>query len=132
MGYELWGCEYIAQGKHSLLRVSIDKVDGIQIDDCEQVSHQISGVLDVEETISGQYRLEVSSPGIPRPLFSLAHYQRYIGHPVKIRLYRLFAGQRQVTGLIADVREDKVCLLVDGLQHWFSISDFVKAHLTLE
>jgi ribosome maturation factor RimP len=70
MGYELWGCEYLPQGKHSLLRIYIDKTDGISIDDCQEVSHQISALLDVEDPIPGNYSLEVSSPGIPRPLFN--------------------------------------------------------------
>ncbi|HAV0011531.1 TPA: ribosome maturation factor RimP, partial [Legionella pneumophila] len=64
MGYELWGCEYLSQGKHSLLRIYIDKPDGIGIDDCQEVSKQVSAMLDVEDPIPGHYSLEISSPGI--------------------------------------------------------------------
>lgn len=69
MGYEFWGLEYL-QGRGAVLRIFIDKDDGISVDDCAAVSHQASGVLDVEDLISGEYNLEVSSPGMERPLFT--------------------------------------------------------------
>ena len=73
LGVELWGVDQIGQGRSSVLRVYIDKgEEGISIDDCERVSRQISGILDVEEPIAGEYTLEVSSPGMDRPLFALA------------------------------------------------------------
>src|SRR5215216_7336112 len=81
MGYILWACEYISQGKHSILRIYIDKpAEGIGVFDCERVSKQLAAILDVEDPISGHYSLEVSSPGIPRPLFFKEHYAQYIGH----------------------------------------------------
>ena len=66
VGMELWGIEYLSQGKHSILRVYIDSEDGVTIDNCEAASHQVSGVLDVEDPINGEYNLEVSSPGMDR------------------------------------------------------------------
>ena len=71
--YELVGIEYLPQGKHSLLRVYIDQEAGIALEDCSKVSHQISAVMDVEDPISSNYNLEVSSPGLERPLFVEEH-----------------------------------------------------------
>jgi ribosome maturation factor RimP len=71
LGYQCWGIEYVSQGKHSVLRIYIDKEGGILVDDCEAVSRQASGVLDVEDPISSEYTLEVSSPGMDRPLFTI-------------------------------------------------------------
>ena len=85
LGYELWACEYIPQGKYSLLRIYIDSEQGITLDDCEKVSGQISAILDVEDPIHGQYTLEVSSPGLDRPLYTAEHYQRYIGQMIKLK-----------------------------------------------
>ena len=72
LGYELLGVEYVPSGKHSVLRLYIDSEKGIGVDDCEIVSRQVSAIMDVEDPISGQYNLEVSSPGIERPLFSVS------------------------------------------------------------
>ena len=105
MGYELVGIEYVASGKHSILRIYIDSDSGIGVDDCEAVSRQISAILDVEDPITGQYNLEVSSPGIERPLFHIGHYQRFLGHNIKLRLVRPIDGQRKFMGAIGSVSE---------------------------
>ena len=105
MGYELLGIEYVASGKHAVLRLYIDCEKGIGVDDCEIVSRQVSAIMDVEDPINGQYNLEVSSPGIERPLFVIAHYQRFLGHDVRLRTYRLINGKRNFTGSIGSVGE---------------------------
>ncbi|HIM95276.1 MAG TPA: ribosome maturation factor RimP [Gammaproteobacteria bacterium] len=105
MGYELVGIEYVASGKHSTLRVYIDSENGISVDDCETVSRQISAIFDVEDPITGQYNLEVSSPGIERPLFHIGHYQRFLGHNIKLRLVIPINGQRKFVGAIGSVSE---------------------------
>ena len=105
MGYELLGIEYVASGKHSVLRVYIDCEEGIGVNDCETVSRQVSSIMDVEDPISGQYNLEVSSPGIERPLFVIAHYQRFLGHDIRLRTYRPIDGKRNFTGSIGSVGE---------------------------
>jgi len=132
MGYVLWGCEYLAQGKHSLLRVYIDKESGIGIEDCEQVSRQVSALLDVEDPIPGNYSLEVSSPGIPRPLFNNWHYQRYIGKDVHIKLYKPVDAKRKFTGVIVAANESTLVLDINGKQQDFLFSNIVKANLTVE
>ena len=105
MGYELVGVEYVASGKHSILRVFIDSETGITLDDCEAVSRQLSSIFDVEDPIATQYNLEVSSPGIERPLFNIGHYQRFLGQDIKLRLVRPVNGQRKFTGAIGSVSE---------------------------
>jgi ribosome maturation factor RimP len=130
LGYELWGCEYLAQGKHSLLRIYIDQDTGIGISDCEKVSKQVSALLDVEDLIVSNYSLEVSSPGIPRPLFYLTQYKRYIGQEVSLKLFKPFSGRRQWVGIILSADEKELVLDIDAKQQKFLFSNIVKAHLT--
>ncbi len=129
LGYILWGCEYLAQGKHSLLRLYIDKDGGITIDDCERVSKQISAFLDVEDPIPGNYSLEVSSPGIPRPLFHKEQYRRYLGQLIQVKLYKPINGKRKLTGTIINVSEDILMLKVGEEQLEVQFSHIVKANL---
>ena len=131
MGYELWGCEYLAQGKHSLLRIYIDTAAGIGMEDCEKVSRQISAILDVEDPISGNYSLEVSSPGIPRPLFHSRQYQRYMGLEVQIKLFKPVNAKRKFLGTIASADEQTLVLTIDNKQQDFLFSNIVKANLTV-
>ena len=105
MGYELVGIECVASGKHSILRVFIDTGKGVGVNDCEKVSRQLSSIFDVEEPISGQYTLEVSSPGIERPLFHKRHYQRFLGADIRLRMVRPIDGQRNFSGVIGSVSE---------------------------
>lgn len=132
LGYELWGCEYLSQGKHSLLRVYIDKEGGIELGDCELVSKQVSALLDVEDPIQGNYSLEVSSPGIPRPLFCQEHYVRYIGQPVQLKLYKAIEGKKKISGVISSVNDQAVTLKVGDVEHEVQFSQIVKAYMTGE
>jgi ribosome maturation factor RimP len=131
MGYELWGCEYLSQGKHSLLRIYIDKRDGIGIEDCQAVSKQISALLDVEDPIQGNYNLEISSPGIPRPLFNSWQYERYLGHLVDVKLFKPVNGKRKFQGTIHLVTESTVVLDIHGENQELYFSNIVKAYLTV-
>lgn len=114
LGYELVGVEYVAQGKHSLLRIYIDTPDGVDVDDCQKASQQISGVLDVEEPLSGQYTLEVSSPGLERPLFTAAHYERFVGERAEVKMHSPIDGQRKFVGQLAGVEDNKLLLSLDN------------------
>jgi ribosome maturation factor RimP len=105
MGYELLGIEYVGSGKYSVLRLYIDCEEGDGVNDCETVSRQVSSIMDVEDPISGQYNLAVSSPGIERPLFVIAHYQRFLGHDIRLRTYSPIDGKRNFTGCIGSVGE---------------------------
>lgn len=129
MGYELWGCQYLTQGRGSLLRVYIDRPEGIGIKDCEAASLRISAALDVEDPISGNYSLEVSSPGIPRPLFYVEQYQRYMGCEVEVKLTRSIAGRKKYTGYITMADTDNLVLSVDGEKLTLPFSSIAKANL---
>lgn len=110
LGCELVGIEYQPSGKHSLLRVYIDKPDGVNVDDCSAVSYQVSGLLDVEDPIPGNYTLEVSSPGLDRPLFVARDFERFAGHEVKLRMRFPVEGQRNFRGLLQGLREQQVVI----------------------
>lgn len=129
LGYTLWGCEFLSQGKYSLLRIYIDKQDGVNITDCERVSKQVSALLDVEDPIQGHYSLEVSSPGIPRPLFDKEHYQLYIGCGVQLKLHNPINGNRKVKGIIQSINDDGFILEINDEQHNVQFSQIVKANL---
>lgn len=132
MGCELVGIEFIPQGRRSLLRIYIDKADGVTIDDCSDVSHQVSGVLEVEDPIREHYTLEVSSPGLDRPLFKLEDFDRFSGRQVKLRLRLMVDGRRNFTGRILGVEGESVRLEVDGKPLAFAIVDIDKARLVPE
>lgn len=117
VGCELWGVEFFAQGRKSLLRVYIDKPDGIAVEDCEQVSRQVSSILDVEDPIRSEYTLEVSSPGMDRPLFAVKHYQQSVGEHVAVRLRVAFDGRRKFTGLLKGIENEEVVLEVDNEEY---------------
>ena len=114
MGYEFVGVEYVGQAGRNTLRVYIDTAAGVTLDDCEAVSHQISGLLDVENVISGTYDLEVSSPGLDRPLFRVEDFVRFAGERVKIRLVVTLDGRRNFTGQLLGAENGLVAVEVDG------------------
>ncbi|MGZ4997084.1 MAG: ribosome maturation factor RimP [Methylobacter sp.] len=115
LGYECVGIEYNPHPKHGLLRIYIDSDNGILVEDCSKVSHQISGVLDVEDPIQGNYQLEISSPGEDRPFFKVSQFERYIGSTVLVNLFKAIDGRRKITGIIEKVEED-IITLKDGEQ----------------
>ncbi|MDR9828387.1 ribosome maturation factor RimP [Vibrio sp. FNV 38] len=128
-GYELVGLEFIRAGQHSTLRIFIDHENGINVDDCAEVSHQVSAVMDVEDPISVAYSLEVSSPGLERPLFKAAHYEQFIGHEVNLVLNMAVANRRKWKGTIHSVDGENITLTVDGQNEEFVLSNISKANL---
>lgn len=129
MGFELWGIDHLSQGKHSRLVIYIDHDDGVSVDDCADVSRQVSAVLDVEDPVPGEYRLEVSSPGMDRPLFTLEQFERYAGHVVAVKLRLPFDGRRKFQGLLAGVESDEVLLQIDGEEYCFPIEGIDQARV---
>ncbi len=129
LGLELWGIEHLQQGKYSLLRIYIEREAGVAIEDCEQVSKQVSALLDVEDPIAGEYTLEVSSPGLERPLFSARQFSQYIGSEVKLRLHSPIQGRRKFKGKIVVVEGDSIRLQADGVDYDLSFSDVDKANI---
>ena len=129
LGYELVGIEYIRAGKHSTLRVYIDQEAGILVDDCAAVSRQVSAIMDVEDPITNEYTLEVSSPGLERPLFSAAQYQDFIGEEVKIQLRMPVQNRRRCKGVISSIEGEIICINVDGTEERFALSNIQKANI---
>ncbi|RAU16592.1 ribosome maturation factor RimP [Nitrincola tibetensis] len=129
LGFELWGIEYQSAGKNSTLRIFIDSPDGISVDDCAKVSHQVSGVLDVEDPIKDQYLLEVSSPGMDRPLYTLEHYQLFVGHTIQIRLRVPFEGRRKFKGILNGTEGEDVLLVVDDEEYILPLDIIDKANV---
>jgi len=110
LGYECVGIEYNPHPQHGLLRIYIDSKNGILVDDCSKVSHQVSGILDVEDPIQGNYHLEVSSPGANRPLFKITQFQQFIGKTVTVNLFTAINNRRKITALIQKVEGDIIFL----------------------
>lgn len=129
LGYQLWGIEYLGQGRHTLLRVYLDKEGGINIEDCAEASRHISSILDVEDPISSEYTLEVSSPGLDRTLFTLEQMKAYVGSTLKLRLTENFEGRRNFSGILKDVMNDEVVLVADGSELVFPYELVEKASI---
>ena len=129
LGLDLWGVELLQQGKYSLLRIYIEREEGVMIEDCEKVSRQVSALMDVEDPIAGEYTLEVSSPGLDRPLFRIEHYSQYVGSEVDLKLRRPLDGRRKFKGQITKVSGDIVGLLVEGSEYNLEFSDIEKASI---
>ncbi|GJM14010.1 MAG: ribosome maturation factor RimP [Pseudohongiella sp.] len=129
LGVQLWGVELLQQGKYSLLRIYIEREEGVTIDDCEKVSRQVSALLDVEDPIAGEYTLEVSSPGMDRPLFTVEQYAQYVGSEVDLKLRRPIDGRRKFKGQIIKVSGDVIGLMVDGSEFDLEFSDIEKASI---
>ena len=133
MGFEFWGLEYQTQKGSALLRVYIESPDGISVDDCANVSRQLSLVLDVEDPIQSEYRLEVSSPGMTRPFYTLDQYARHIGFTVKVKLRFPFEGRRSFKGVLTAVEneelvirgeEEEYCLPFEAVEKGSMVPDF--------
>jgi ribosome maturation factor RimP len=129
LGVDLWGIEYISQGRQNTLRIYIDAEKGVDVDDCAKVSHQVSGVLDVEDPITGHYTLEVSSPGMDRPLFTLEQFAAYAGNQVQVRLRVAFEGRRKFKGLLNGVEGDDVLVVVDNEEYLLPIDYIDRANV---
>lgn len=129
LDYELVGIEFIRAGKHSTLRVYIDHENGISVDDCARVSHQVSAVLDVEDPINAEYNLEVSSPGLDRPLFSAAQYEQFQGEMAQVVLNVPVAGKRKFTGVIRTVADNVVTFAVGEELLEVDVATIKKANL---
>lgn len=175
-GVELWGLEFLPQGKRSLLRIYIDRPDvtgekpalpagfsvpasnpdqadiepaddvndasdedfdgetsevgvGIGVQDCVKVTHQVNGVLDVHDPISGEYILEVSSPGWDRPFFTLDQMHPYVGQTVHFRLIAPVANRRKLTGVLVSIENDVLTVTLEGANVIIDADNIDKANL---
>ena len=130
LGLELLGIEFSPSAGSAMLRLYIDAPGRlVGIEDCEAVSREVSANLDVNDPIASQYTLEVSSPGIDRPLFTLAHFAKQIGEQVKVALSLPQDGRRRLQGKVVSVAENSVLLNVDGREFNVAMSNIDKARL---
>ncbi|MBT4161985.1 MAG: ribosome maturation factor RimP [Gammaproteobacteria bacterium] len=132
LGCELWGIERLSMGRHSMLKIYIDNEDGVDVEDCARVSRQVSSLLDVEDPVSGEYTLEVSSPGLDRRLFRLDQFEAYAGAEIRIKLKRPYEGKRKFTGRLRGVEGDEVVLGQDGEEVLFPFEAIERANVVPE
>ena len=117
LGYELSDLEARLSGGRGVVRLFIDKLDGVGLEDCEKVSLAVSALLDVEDPVAGQYDLEVSSPGLDRKLTKIAHFQRFKGEAVKVQMRFPIAGRRRFRGTLVSSDDENIVVNVDGESH---------------
>ena len=129
LDYCLWGIEFQSQGRHSVLRIYIDSDKGVSLEDCEKVSRQVSSVFDVEDPITEEYTLEVSSPGMDRLLFRLEQYDAWKGSEVALRLRVPFEGRRKYRGLIKGIEDQDVVIEADGHELLLPVESIEKAQV---
>jgi ribosome maturation factor RimP len=132
LGYELTDLEVRLGGQGGLLRLTIDKPDGIDLDDCEKVSHAISALLDVEDPVPGNYNLEVSSPGLDRKLTKVEHFQRFEGETLKITMRFPIDGRRRFRGKLLSSNDENIVVEVDGESHSLPLTMIDTARLVPE
>jgi len=129
LGYEFVGLEYNSNPKHSVLRVYIDHENGVGIEDCETVSRETAALLDVKDPIRSHYNLEVSSPGLDRPLFTAAHFREFEGYLVRINLFTPQDGRRKFSGPIQGSDDSSVNIEQDGSGVTLDFGNIAKARL---
>ncbi len=129
LGYEFVGLEHGSNPKNPVLVVYIDANDGIAVEDCERVSREVAALLDVEDPIPGHYNLEVSSPGLDRPLFTLEQFEQFAGEIARITLYAPQEGRRKFKGKILGAEGDQVKLALDDSEVLLEMGNIAKARL---
>jgi len=129
LGYEFVGLEHGSNPKNPVLVVYIDAKDGIAVEDCERVSREVAALLDVEDSIPGHYNLEVSSPGLDRPLFTLEQFEQFAGEIARITLYAPQEGRRKFKGEILGAEGDQVKLALDDSEVLLEMGNIAKARL---
>lgn len=133
LGLELVEVEQKGGRGRVLLRIYIDKAGGVTLKDCEQASIYLGHALDVEDPIPFAYTLEVSSPGLDRPLKRPGDYQRAIGKSVRIKLIRPFEGQGELVGRLVVVKEDHITVEMESGQRYdISLADIQQTRLEIE
>ena len=139
-GYELYNTEFVKEGRDWFLRVYVDLVQTdedepryISTEDCEKVSRFLSEKLDEADPIEQNYYLEVSSPGLDRPLVKPEHYARYVGQEVEVKLYKAIDGVKNLQGVLEsfDAESGAVTVTVDGKTYELTLADIAKANLAV-
>lgn len=129
---ELVDVEYVKEAHGWVLRVFLDKPGGIDVEDCRSVSEVLSDVLDREDPIPGPYSLEVSSPGLERPLKKESDYVRFAGRLANIRTYQAINGQKNFQGTLMGIEDGKVLIEINGEATAIPLDMISKARLAVE
>jgi ribosome maturation factor RimP len=129
LGFELVDVELAGQGHRNTLRVYIDGPRGVTVDDCADVSRQLSAILDVEDPIPGSYALEVSSPGLDRPLVTAEDFRRFRGEEVKLKTTDAISGRRNFKGRLVEANDDGIVIEVDGQRFELAYGGIERARL---
>lgn len=116
LGYEVVDVVFVKEGPQRILRITIDHPDGIDLDACTRVSEAIDAPLDEADPIPGSYSLEVSSPGLDRPLYKPQHFERFAGREVEVRTYAPIDGRKNWRGILVGLQGDELALQVDGAE----------------
>ncbi|MCC5825411.1 ribosome maturation factor RimP [Alkalimonas sp.] len=128
-GFELLGIEVLRAGKHSTVRLYIDHPDGVTVEHCANISREVGAILDVEDPISHEYMLEVSSPGLDRPLFTPEHFARAVGEKVDVKLAIPQDGRRKFKGILQAIEQDMLVIEIDGKQFRLLMDNVEKANI---
>jgi len=131
-GLELVDVEYLKAGKNWILRVYIDKPGGVNLDDCQNLSRQLSDLIDINETIATPFTLEVSSPGLDRPLKKVEDYIRFIGKKARIQTFTQIEGQKKFTGIIKSANDSAVTIVAENAVREIPMGKISKARLEIE
>ena len=129
LGYEFIGLEHNRNPKNAVLVIYIDHEEGIAVEDCEKVSREVAALLDVEDPIPGHFDLQVSSPGLDRPLFTAAHYEQFAGETAQVNCFAPVDGRRKFKGPIVSATQDAVTLNQDGTEVILELANVAKARL---
>ena len=128
-GFELLGVEFVSAGRHSTLRLYIDHPEGVNVDHCAVVSREVGAILDVEDPIPNEYNLEVSSPGLDRPLFTPEHFAKVIGQKIEVKLAIPQDGRRRFKGALIAIEDDMLVIEVDGKPYRLLMDNVDKANV---
>ena len=131
-GCSLWDVEYVKEGGEWFLRLYIDKEGGVDIDDCEAVSHAVDPVLDEKDPIAESYRFEVCSAGLERPLKRPSDFERFMGAPVLVKLFRPVGGQKEFAGMLTGYEDGDVTVRIADSEHTFRKADVALVRLRVE
>ncbi len=125
----IWGVEFRAQGRHSKLRLYIDRAGGVCVDDCARVSRLVSDVLDVEEIFTGSYTLEVSSPGMDRILFKPSQFEASVGEMIEVRLNFPFEGRKRIEGVLTGLDDGEAIVQVEKDEYLLPLENVQRARV---
>ncbi|MDU2122117.1 MAG: ribosome maturation factor RimP [Clostridium celatum] len=115
LNYEIYHIEYVKENGEYYLRIYIEKEGGITLSDCEALSRRVSDLMDEKDPIPEAYFLEVSSPGLNRTLFTEAHYKRFVGREVMVKLTKAIDGNKSIKGILKEVNEENIIVEADTL-----------------